>query len=143
MRKAVLDKIELIVAAAAFIQGVRVESGVAAQAEFAENRGGHGNTDIVHLHRVRQEIEAGIDAQLVDQLDFLDALAGGVAQVADLGFQVVADGNAHGRGLALARYAVHLPCIDVIFVRLFLSGGIRIGKGSPAVEMRGLVRAQA
>ena len=114
------DYAELVDFPAPFVHCIWVESRVGVDSELSEYAGGHCDAHCAHLQRVSKEIVSSPEIQVVDELDFLHALSGGVPHVPDLGLEIVANGQAHRSVPALARNRVHLTCIEVVVLCLGL-----------------------
>ena len=133
VRQAFLDEIEGVDLPSPRVDGVRVEVGIGADGHLVEQGGVHRDSDVAQVERVGQEIIAGAEIQLVDDLDLLCALAGRIGKIADLGFQVVADGERGRRTFALAGGRVQLTGVYIIGIFFLLAGVVYVIQCAPAV----------
>ena len=90
----VYHEIELVDPLSRLVDGIRVEVGVGADAELAEDGRGHGHAYVAQVQGVGEEVVGAVEVQLVQQLDYLGAGPRSIREIADLGLEVIGNGEA-------------------------------------------------
>ena len=132
--------VELVVFASLVVYGIRVEYHARADTYLVEHGRGHGQVDVAEIQGICQQVVARTQGQLVDELYFLFAFSGGVAEVSDLGFEIVSYGQADASRFASRRRRIDLPGVYVVFMRFLHSELVYVIQSPPAVEVRAFFR---
>ena len=71
---------------------IRVECSASGNVDLIEKVGGHRSAYRIHLERILEEVVARGEIEVVDELDFLRAFAGGIGIIPHLCLKIISYG---------------------------------------------------